>query len=387
MSKLVIISTHPIQYYAPLYRMLTERDNVRLKVFYTWSQAKEKVKDAGFGKDIQWDIPLLEGYEYEFVENKSKQTAKRNFWSIQNPGLIDKIKAYNPDAILVFGWNFHSHLQVMRHFKGKIPVWFRGDSHLLDETPGLKTMARRLFLKWIYKHVDKAFYVGTNNKNYFLKHGLKEEQLVFAPHAIDNRRFFDDEEKQYEKKAAAWRRNLSYKEEDIVVLFAGKFEPVKNLELLIDAFNFICENNKSTNLRLLLIGNGILETRLKQKADKNQFVRFLPFQNQSQMPIIYRIGNLFCLPSKSETWGLAINEAMACGRPVIVSDKVGCAVDLVKKGERGNIFDYHEMNELVEIFGETNKEQLNIMAESSSGFIRKWSFINICEAIEQELTC
>ena len=148
-KKLAIVATHPIQYYAPLFRQLTQRNKIQIKVFYTWSQAKDKVRDAGFGKEIQWDIPLLEGYEWEIVEN-TVNSRNRNFWSIKNPDLIKSIEEFDPDALLVFGWNFHSHLKVMRRFKGKTPVWFRGDSHLLDEIPGLKTLARRLFLKWIY---------------------------------------------------------------------------------------------------------------------------------------------------------------------------------------------------------------------------------------------
>lgn len=386
-KKLAIITTHPIQYNAPLYRLLTERGRMKLKVFYTWSQAKEKVQDAGFGRVIYWDIPLLDGYTYEFVENTAKNTGRRNFWSIKNPCLIQKIKKYDPDAILILGWNFYSHLKVMRYFKGKVPVWFRGDSHLLDEAPGIKQALRRLFLRWVYRHVDKAFYVGTNNKKYFLTHGLKEEQLVHARHAIDNQRFFDDDEKQYERRAKEWRKELGYKEEDIIILYAGKFEPVKNLELLLNAFNSIYKNNVQINLRLLLIGNGISESRLKAIAGQNPLVRFLPFQNQSKMPVVYRIGHLICLPSKSETWGLAVNEAMACGRPVIVSDKVGCAADLVKKEWNGFVFNSGseadlENNLLRLLF---DPSLLKKIKENALIRVIDYSFIRIAQALESIL--
>lgn len=383
-KKLAVVATHPIQYYAPLFRLLTQRGRADLKVFYTWSQTKEKVNDAGFGKAIKWDIPLLEGYKYEFVEN-SAESRGRSFWSIKNPDLVKTIKDFNPDALLVFGWNFYSHLQVMRYFKGTVPVWFRGDSHLLDENPGLKTIARRLFLKWIYRHVDRAFYVGKNSKNYFLKHGLKEEQLVFAPHAIDNQRFFDDDEKQYEEKAKTWRKELGYKKGDIVIVYAGKFEPVKNLELLLEAFNGIYKNDAQIKLRLLLIGNGILESQFKGIAARNPFVCFLPFQNQSTMPLIYRLGDVFCLPSKSETWGLAVNEAMACGRPVIVSNKVGCSIDLVKQGKTGFIFNYHDRKDLEECLFSIDKKNLELMGEAALDHITPWNYTAICEALEQEL--
>jgi hypothetical protein len=109
----------------------------------------------------------------------------------------------------------------MRYFKNRIPVWFRGDSHLLDEKPGIKRLMRRAFLTWLYRHVDTAFYVGTLNKDYYLAHGLREKQLVFAPHAIENERFYDSPEKGYEEKAMVWRQELGIPENAFSLVFAG----------------------------------------------------------------------------------------------------------------------------------------------------------------------
>ncbi|MFT4806094.1 MAG: hypothetical protein ACI9YE_003325, partial [Psychroserpens sp.] len=226
MKKLAIVSTHPIQYNAPWFALLAAQW-IDIKVFYTWSEAKEKVKDRTFGKEIKWDIPLLKGYNYEFVENIAKKPGSHHFYGIDCPTLINQIKEFEPDAILVFGWKFKSHLKVLRVFHGKISVWFRGDSTLLDEQLGFKTFLRRQVLRWIYSHVDKAFYVGSANKAYFLKHGLKESQLIYAPHAIDNGRFGDDSSKNYELQANEWRERLGFKDQDLVVVFAGKFESKK----------------------------------------------------------------------------------------------------------------------------------------------------------------
>ncbi|PZQ98737.1 MAG: glycosyl transferase family 1, partial [Flavobacterium psychrophilum] len=75
--------------------------------------------------------------------------------------------------------------------------------------------------------IDHALYVGTNNKQYFLKHGLKESQLEFAPHAIDNERFSNGAD-VFEEEALKWRQELGLGTDEVVVLFAGKFEPKKN---------------------------------------------------------------------------------------------------------------------------------------------------------------
>ena len=129
--KLVVITSHPIQYNAPLFRLLQERGNIQIKVLYTWSQSEQgRLYDPGFAKQREWDIPLFEGYNYEFAENIAKNPGSHHFWGIINPSLIKRIEAYNPDALLVYGWSFYSHLKVLLHFKGNIPVLFRGDSTL-----------------------------------------------------------------------------------------------------------------------------------------------------------------------------------------------------------------------------------------------------------------
>jgi len=378
MKKLAIITTHPIQYNAPLFKLISQRNKIKIKVFYTWENSKEKVFDKKFGKEIKWDIPLLDGYEYTFVKNTAKNQGSHSFFGIKNPTLNKEIESWDADAILVFGWNFISHLKAMIHFKGKIPVLFRGDSTLLDENKGIKTIIRRKWLTFIYKFIDYALYVGTNNKNYYLKHGVKHEKLVFAPHAIDNDRFFDIIG-EYEKKAKQWRQKLGFNNDDIVFIFVGKFEPKKNPLLLIEAAK------RYPEYKFLFVGNGVLEKEMKEKASKN--IKFLPFQNQSLMPIVYRLGDVFVLPSKGpgETWGLAVNEAMACSKTIIVSDKVGCAIDLVREQKNGFIFNNKDISSLKQKITliQNNKVTLKQFSKYSQEIIREWNFDKIANAIEQ----
>ncbi|MFN0049489.1 MAG: glycosyltransferase family 4 protein, partial [Cytophagales bacterium] len=338
-KKLAIVTTHPIQYYAPLFRELARSESIEIKVFYTKGEPEIVQFEPDFGTSIAWDIPLLEGYDFQFLENVGKKSV--GFWSISNPRLIAEIENWDANSILVFGWSYQSHLNVMRHFKGKIPVLFRGDSTLLDEKWGLKTAIRRIFLKLIYRFVDKALYVGIENKKYFIKHGLRENQLVFAPHAIDNERFYDFDG-EYARKAASWRLELGIFADDIVVLFVGKFYDKKNPKVLIGAF-------RSLNLlkvHLIFVGNGPLENQIKSESNSDSKIHFIDFQNQSKMPIVYKIGDIFCISSHSETWGLAVNEAMASGCAVLVSNKCGCASNLVENGQNGFVFEYNNERQL-----------------------------------------
>lgn len=383
MKKLAIISSHPIQYNAPLFRLLTERNKIALKVFYTWGQtAHGFVYDPDFKKEFKWDIPLQDGYEKEFVENSSPNPGAGHFKGIMNKDLIQRVEQYQPDALLVYGWSFKSHLEVLRYFKGKIKIIFRGDSTLLDEEPGFsfKKVVRRIFLKWVYRHIDLALYTGKDNKDYFLAHGLQTNQLYAAPHAVDNRRFFETND-EFEQKAITWRRELGIPETAIVFLFAGKLESKKDPQLLIDSF----KKMEDPSIRLLIVGNGVLEKEVKRNSLTDQRILFLDFQNQQLMPVVYRLANVFVLPSKGpgETWGLSVNEAMACGLPVLVSDRCGCAKELVKNN--GRVFQAGNIDELLAAFHFfiNNKTTLAEMGKISLSDIQNFSFNQIATVLEE----
>lgn len=382
-KKLAIVTSHPIQYHAPLFRLMHQRENISVKVFYSWGLGgMENKYDPGFDKVVEWDIPLLEGYDYEFLHNISQEPGSHHFRGIINPDIVQRIQAWNANAVLVFGWSFCSHLKVMRYFKGKIPVFFRGDSTLLDEPEGFhfKKILRKVYLQWVYRHVDKVFYVGHCNKAYFKKFGIKESQLFFAPHAIDNERFMD-KDGSAERSAAVWRNKLCIPSMANVILYAGKFEPLKNPLLLLNAFKEL----QYPNLHLVMIGNGVLEKELKQNADKIPNIHFLDFQNQQLMPVIHRIGDVFVLPSNSETWGLSVNEAMASGRPVIVSDKCGCAANLIHSGKNGYVFKAGDMNDLICCIRKCLQNDLPSMGRYAWEVIQTFHFHRIAEVLENTL--
>ncbi len=382
MKRLAIVTTHPIQYYAPVFQLLTRRQKIEIKVFYTLGSEIAAKFDPGFNKDVKWDIQLYEGYNYEWVDNIATAPGTRSFNGIITPGLPQQIKAFSPDAILVFGWANKSHLQVLRHFSRKIPIYFRGDSTLLTEPSGLKKIARLIFLRWVYKHVDHAFYVGVNNKAYYLKYGLKESQLSFAPHAIDNSRFYENRQQEADK----FRSSLNLNASDILIMYSGKFEAFKNVKLLISAFVKL----DKPNVFLLLIGNGAVENDLKELAGsikQRDNIYFSGFKNQSYMPAVYRACDLFCLPSTGDTWGLSINEAMACGKAILASTKTGCAANLVIPGENGDIFISENEADLLKKLDQLtqSKETLVKYGQRSLAIIQDWNFTNIAIEIENKL--
>lgn len=386
MKKLAIVISHPIQYYSKIFEILNKQ--CLLKVFYTSGNPDDLSYDVGFGKAIKWDIPLLDGYDYTFVSNSAKKPGYNHFSGIKNTDLIEQISFFNPSAILVYGWAYHSHLKVMRYFKGKIPILFRGDSTLLDDQLWIKNLFRSFLLTWVYKHVDFAFYVGKANKAYFKAMGVPEQKLIYAPHAVDNDRFGQDRKEE----VRALRDQLAINEDEILILFAGKFEEKKDPLILLEAFIHL----NHSNTHLLFVGNGELEEKLKRTAllqtqgdNSKKKIHFLDFQNQNMMPVIYQVCDLFCLPSRgpSETWGLAVNEAMAAGKAILVSNRVGSAEDLVLDHRNGYIFKHNDLNDCIDKLQKliANKSALINMGIFSGQMIKGWNFENITKALMSQM--
>lgn len=381
--RLAVIATHPIQYYAPLFRLLAERGAVDVRVFYEWEgSALAPTLDHHFGQAIQWDIPLLDGYPHEFVPNRSSDPGTHHLRGLDNPQLVPRILAYRPDAVLIFGWNYVSHLRALRALHRRVPILFRGDSTLLGEQPGLRRAARRVWLRWVYRHIDIALYVGQHNRAYFQAHGVTGDRLAWAPHAVDHARF-EDPNGEHEAAARQWRANLGIPPDAPTFVFAGKLEPNKEPALLLDAFL----SAEAEDAHLILVGSGPLERMLRDRAKESTSgarVHFIGFQNQSRMPVVYRLGDVLVLPSQSETWGLAVNEAMASGRAALVSSRVGCAPDLVMDGETGVVVPSGDSLALREALQHltTHPDLVQTMSCQADRHIQAWSLEALAAHVE-----
>ncbi|BAY36697.1 group 1 glycosyl transferase [Nostoc sp. NIES-2111] len=385
MKKLAIISTHPIQYYAPWFRHITLNKNLSLRVFYLWNFGITPKVDVGFKQVIQWDIPLLDGYEYEFVPNVSSNPGVHHLFGLQNPSLVSRVKAYNPDVVLLMCYNYASIYNFLGNWNSReIPLLFRGDSHRLLKPTGIKAWARRQFITQVYRRFAACLYVGKANYEYFQYHGVPSNRLFFSPHAIDNDRFFaqaDDAQQQ----AMLWKQELGIPSDHAVILFAGKFENKKRPLDLLQAF--LAAN--LSQVSLLFVGAGSLEVDLKAVAAPHKNIYFAPFQNQTLMPRTYAIADVFVLPSygASETWGLAINEAMCLSRPVIASSHVGCAEDLIHHQHNGLVFSAGDVSALTSSLQEAfcDRQRLQRWGKEGKKIVSQYSYTQATQGLEEAL--
>lgn len=334
-TRLAIVVSHPIQYYAPWFRHL-QAEGLAVRVFYLWDFGVTDRHDPGFGKAFTWDVDLLGGYEHEFVPNRSRHPGTDKFSGLHNPDLPARLRQWRPDAILVFGYKFRTHLGlILRHAFGGPPLIFRGDSHLLGR-PRLPAW-KRWPLALLYRRFAAFLYVGQANRAYLQALGVPESKLFFSPHCVDTRHFTARAEDR--QRAAALRYSLGLGDRR-VILFAGKLVPAKQPRELLAAF--LATVAASDRWALVFVGDGSEKADLERMArDARACIRFLPFANQSEMPTRYLLADLFVLPSRGvyETWGLAVNEAMHLGVPCLVTDRVGCQQDLVSDGVTGWVAD------------------------------------------------
>jgi len=350
--KIIILVSHPIQYHSPLFSFLASQSNISLNVFYTCKVADSSQVDRDFGIETKWNIDLYEGYQYAFINQISNNEAQERRSRIQISNIIEEITKQNPSILIIFGWKRYTHMRIMRYFKGKIPIVFRGDSTSIDDYDRsvLSKFVRYTLLSWVYKYVDYVLSPGSASDLYFKKSGLSDSQIIRAKHAVNNS-YFSSFSIQDESILEGLRKRLAIKENEVVFVFAGKFILKKNPLFLIDAFAEL--SNELNNLRLILVGDGNLKPEIQKKVNglnpsiANR-IDIMSFQDQNQMKVIYRLADVFILPSKGpeETWGLSVNEALASGIPVLVSSKCGCAYDLVVDGVNGYTFESDNKSDL-----------------------------------------
>jgi len=339
--KIGVIASHPIQYQAPIFRELNER--AELLVYFAHRDTPEDQASEGFGVAFKWDRDLTEGYDYRFLENHSKKPSFSRFFGCITPEIFTIIREKNFDAVLVMGWNLYSYWQAVIACKiTKTPVMVRGDSTLYTSRSRLRSLIKWLPYRLMFRLFDRFLYVGKNSKEYYEFYGVDKNRLFFSPHSVDNH-WFRAKVMGLEKSKV--RKKYGIDKDDFIILCVGKLVKEKRPSDVIDAVSGL-----DRQCAIVYVGSGEEEPVLIE-GSRAKGVRsyFLGFKNQTEMPECYLLSDVLVLPSASETWGLVVNEAMACGIPAIVSDAVGCAKDLVEEGVTGFSYPVADVNALRKI--------------------------------------
>jgi len=340
--KLVAVETHPIQYKAPLFRCLAADPRFDLTVLYAMIPDSTRQGD-GFGVAFSWDVPLLDGYRYEVLENRAGHPSVSQFSGCDTPAVYTRLKELRPDAVLVNGWVVKTCLQTLRACRRlKIPCMVRGEANLLRPRAWWKHAVHDLLLPTYSAYLA----IGRASGDFYRFHRRPAERIFMAPYAIDND-FFSARAAELLSSRTSLRAEFGIPAEACTFLFVGKLEQKKHpLDLLRALAGLSPEERMQAHV--LVAGDGERMSACKEFATANSLpVTFAGFVNQSRLPEVYAAADVLVLPSDAgETWGLVVNEAMASGRPAIVSRSAGCCQDLVIEGETGFSFETGDVSSL-----------------------------------------
>lgn len=329
--RIAIVATHPIQYFAPWYRELARQHD--LQILFAHQQDAAGQAAAGFGVQFEWNVPVLEGYPYRWLQNTARDPGLQTFGGCDTPGVTEVIRAGRFDAVVVSGWSKKCFIQAWRACRQLgVPVFCRGDSQRPNERGGWHRWAKHLPFRWFLRQFDAHLCVGQRNREYLRHYGVPEERLFFTPHCVENERFARGAaEARTSGLTARLRAEWGIPVEAFVFLFVGKFIPKKHPEDFVAACQRAFATPTGADCHAVLVGDGPLRPALESAAaGMRNRIHFVGFRNQSELPAVYAAADVLVLPSNGqETWGLVVNEAMACGLPVIVSEAAGCAPDLV----------------------------------------------------------
>jgi glycosyltransferase involved in cell wall biosynthesis len=347
--RLAIVASHPIQYQAPWFRELAKV--VDLEVFFCHRQDAAGQAAAGFGVPFEWDVPLLDGYASHWLRNVARRPSTERFSGCDTPEIDERLGAGRFDACIVSGWYLKSYIQATRAcWRRGIKVLVRGDSHLNVPRSRVKSAAKYLPYRWFLNRIDAHLFVGAANRAYLRAYGVPDGKLFFVPHFVDNAFFASRADRaRTAGEASRIRHEFGIPSDGVAFLFAGRLVEMKHPDHFIRACALV-GHVADSRVHGIVVGDGPLRPELESLAAASGApVSFAGFKNQTAVPAYYAAADAMVLPSDGrETWGLVVNEGMACGLPVIVSGAAGCVGDLVEHGVNGFVFPKGDIDRLAE---------------------------------------
>ncbi|MBD2165788.1 glycosyltransferase family 4 protein [Calothrix membranacea FACHB-236] len=345
-KNIFIVATHPIQYQIPWFQALAKQTAINWQILYI-SIPDAQEQGVGFGVAFDWDIPLLEGYNWRVAEDVKYNPNRHSFWTrwIQNP--INLLRQLQPDVVILTGWHSWTLLQLLWACKRLgIPCIVRGESNNLKPRP--------FWVQWIHSQFlqlyDAFLVIGHANAQFYKCSGVEERKLFICPYFVDNLRFAEAA-RTLRPNRNELRKLWNIPQEAVCFCYVGKLEPKKRILDLLTALQQLIKLPVKKTIHLLVVGTGELMESARTFVETYQLpVTFSGFLNQSEIARAYVAADCLVLPSDyGETWGLVVNEAMACSLPAVVSDRVGCGLDLVEPGKTGEIFPFADTHALTEI--------------------------------------
>jgi glycosyltransferase involved in cell wall biosynthesis len=341
--RVAVVCGLPIQYMSPLFAALSDVPSIDLTVLYSSSMGTEASTSPflNFGHQVVWDVDVLRGYRSKVLWNPVEPNVDRR-WTMVSPLIARELHRSRCDVAVIFGWRYPVNWlsYVFCRARG-VPYLMFCDTDVRDPGETRLRLVRHLVLRSLCSHAAGALYVGTFNRDFYIRHGMPPERLWFAPFSVDIERFSSGD-----RDTA--RSRLGLMPGRVYLLFVGALSERKRPLLLFSALETL--QRRGANVGLLVAGTGELEADMRHRIASSGLrdVHLRGFVNQVELPDLYAAADIFVLPSRRDAHGMVVNEAMAAGLPVIISTGTGLwgPGDLVAHGSEGLVFEADNLEAL-----------------------------------------
>jgi glycosyltransferase involved in cell wall biosynthesis len=372
-TRIGFVSSHPIQYLAPLYQAVNRTADLEAVPIYLTDFSLRNAVDPLFGTKVVWDVDLSVGTNPLFVPGF--ETREPCAYSLRDsaPGIWSVVRRAGLDALVI-----HGHSILANHFASfaarsrSIPVFYQCDAPLAKAQGSL---TRRALLRAYYATLSGFLASSTSNRAYYRMLDVPDRKIHHFPFAVDNDRFIKAAALSAGRRALI-RQAIGLRDGVPAIVTASKLVAQKRVFDLLDAACALRKEGLDFDVLLIVEGDqrASLE-RISASAAGPPFV-FAGFRNQSEMPVLFAASDIFALPAANENFGLVINEAMCAGLPVVVSSEVGAARDLVHDGENGRIFKAGDITGLSDALRDllSDADLRQRMGTKSRTIIAGWSY-------------
>lgn len=380
MKRLAIVASHVIQYQDPFFRLLAKEPGIDLTVIYCSSAGAETYRDEDMKTTLRWDIDLLQGYRHITLRNFGFGDG---YTRLINPGIVPAIARGRYDAVIfMLGWGSISALLGIAACRiSQTPFYLYGDSSFPPPATAFRAKVRAAFIRAVFRLASGFMTSGVLNAEYYRHYGGDPKTFFLLPWAVDNERF-ETASRFAPGERDELRARYGIGRDRVVFLFSAKLVARKDPLTLLRAYRRMQHRDRAA---IVFMGDGELRPQLEEPASDG--VHLIGFINQADIPKHYAMCDVFVLPSLYEPRGAVINEAMACGLPVIVTDRCGSIGDVVLEGDNAFIYPAGDADALARDMDLLTADDAlrGRMARRSREIIATWDFARGVEGVKAML--
>jgi glycosyltransferase involved in cell wall biosynthesis len=361
--RIVFLVERPTQFDAPFFRFAAGDPEHGFRVLFTSSEVADPIFDPELGQLVSWGIELLKGYDHDVCRLQG-----------QSRWLEERLRPETCDLLITNGYRPRAHREAVRIAKkAGIATALRMDSVLWKDQPARNLAKRLRFIARVKGKYDLFLGAGTLTREYLEACGVPPERRGLFPYSVDVKWFQDNSDLTPEERSAVRRQWFDRVPLDHrIILSVAKFNRREAPRDLLRAFARLDRKD----VWLLLAGAGPYAKELKQFADEHgrDRVRFLGYRPYPELPRLYAASDLFVHPAREEHWGVSVQEALACGRPVIASSRVGAAHDLINVGDNGFVYRLGDAEELARRIDSALALPPERVRERSREILARWDY-------------